>query len=201
MCGFPKDNFYYYQAQWSRKPIVHVFPHWNWPSNRIGEEINVWVHSNCDEVELWLNDKSLGRKRVEPNSHSEWKVKYQLGVLLAKGYRNSQEVATDRVETTGEPAMIELSADRQEINADGEDVSVLYVAIKDAEGRIVPTSNNLVKFEVSGDAKIIGVGNGDRAAMSLIKPINAARSMDCAWRFYRLERIRKMLPSPPLPMG
>ncbi len=139
---------------------VHVFPHWNWPERR-GEEINVWVHSNCEEVQLWLNDKSLGRKRVEPNSHLEWMVKYEPGTLIARGYRNSKEVVADKIETTGEPARVVLSADRREINADGEDVSVLRVEVEDSDGRIVPTANNLIKFEVSGDAKIIGVGNGD----------------------------------------
>ncbi len=159
-CGFPKDNFYYYQAWWTDKPVLHILPHWNWEGKE-GQEINVWVHSNCDEVELFLNGESLGRQKMVRNSHLEWKVQYAPGTLLAKGYRGGKEIAQEKVETTGKPARIVMSPDRASIKSDGEDVSVINVKIVDSRGRTVPTAENLVKFELDGPGKIIGVGNGN----------------------------------------
>ena len=126
MCGFPKDNFYYYKAWWGSEPVLHLFPHWNW-EQREGEPISVWVHSNLDSVEVFLNGKSQGSKKVEPLTHLEWKVKYEPGVLEARGTKDGKVVLTEKRETTGEPASIRLTADRTEINADGEDVAVLTV--------------------------------------------------------------------------
>ena len=160
LCGFPKDNFYYYQAWWSDHPVLHLFPHWNWPG-REGQEIDVWVHSNCEEVELFLNGQSQGRKTMQRNSHLEWKIKYAPGILLARGYNGGKEVLTDQVETTGEPVAIQLEPHRATIKADGEDVSVITVLVNDAQGRKVPAAGNLITFTINGPGKIIGVGNGD----------------------------------------
>ena len=159
-CGFPKDNFYYYQAWWSDHPVLHVFPHWNW-QGREGQDIDVWVYSNCEEVELFLNGQSQGRKTVKNNSHLEWKIKYAPGKLLARGYNGGKEILTDQVETTGDPAAIHLTPHRATIKADGEDVSVVTVQVNDSQGRMVPTASNPITFEVAGPGKIIGVGNGD----------------------------------------
>ncbi|HXF11172.1 MAG TPA: DUF4982 domain-containing protein, partial [Desulfuromonadaceae bacterium] len=117
--------------------------------------------SNCEEVELFLNGESLGRKPMPRNSHLQWTVKYAPGTLSAKGYRGGRMIAETQVETTGEPAAICLAADRPNIDADGEDLSMVTVSIADAKGRLVPTANNLVHFTVNGPGKIIGVGNGD----------------------------------------
>ena len=160
MCGFPKDNYYYYQAWWGDKPVLHLFPHWNWPG-REGGEIDVRVFSNCEEVELFLNDQSLGRQTMKKNSHCRWNVKYASGTLSAKGYTGGKVIAETKVETTGEPAVVTLEPDRANISADGEDVSVVNLAVRDAQGRVVPTATNLVRFTLSGPGKIIGVGNGD----------------------------------------
>jgi len=159
-CGFPKDIYYYYKSWWSDETVLHIFPHWNW-EGREGEEIDVWCYSNCEEVELFLNGKSLGGKSMLKNSHLEWKVKYEPGRLEAKGYKNGKEVVATKVETTGPPAGLRLIPDRPKIKADNQDVSIITVAVVDAEGRIVPTANNLVKFTISGNGRIIGVGNGD----------------------------------------
>jgi beta-galactosidase len=159
-CGFPKDNFYYYKAWWGSEPVLHLFPHWNW-EQRNGEPISVWVHSNLDSVELFLNGKSQGAKKVEPLTHLEWKVPYEPGVLEARGSKNGKVVLTDKRETTGEPASIRLTPDRTEINADGEDVVVLTVEALDKEGRTIPTADYPIHFKVSGDGALIGVGNGD----------------------------------------
>ena len=159
-CGFPKDNFYYYQAWWSDKPVLHLFPHWNWPGKE-GQAIDVWVYSNCGEVELFLNGVSQGRKTMPKNSHLEWKVKYAPGTLLARGYNDGREIITDQVETTGAPTAIQLTPDRATIAADGEDVSVITVSTVDAQGRPVPDAANQIHFALSGPGRIIGVGNGD----------------------------------------
>lgn len=160
MCGFPKDMFYYYKAWWGKEPVVHVFPHWNF-EGREGEEIPVWVYSNLDEVELFVNGKSLGSKPVPHLGHVEWKVKYVAGAIEARGSKGGKVVLTDKRETTGPTVSIRLTADRTEINADGEDVAVLTVEALDKEGRAVPTANNLIAFKVSGEGALIGVGNGD----------------------------------------
>ncbi len=159
-CGFPKDNFYYYQAWWSDHPVLHLLPHWNWPG-REGQAIEVWAHSNCEEVELFLNGVSQGRKTMKRNSHLEWKVTYAPGTLLARGYNGGKEVLTDKVETTGAPATIQLMPHRTTMRADGEDVAVITVQASDAQGRMVPIASNTVTFEIAGPGKLIGVGNGD----------------------------------------
>jgi beta-galactosidase len=159
-CGFPKDNFYYYQACWGDRPIVHLLPHWNWPGKE-GQEIDVRCYSNCEEVELFLNGQSLGRKPMPKNAHLQWMVQYAPGALVARGYKGGRQIAEDKVETTGAPAAVKLSPDRALIHADGEDLSIITVAAQDAQGRTVPVADNLVHFEISGPGKIIGVGNGD----------------------------------------
>jgi len=160
MCGFPKDNFYYYKAWWGSEPLLHLFPHWNW-EQREGEPIDVWVHSNLDSVDLFLNGKSQGSKKVEHLTHLEWKVKYEPGVLEARGTKDGKVVLTEKRETTGKPESIQLTADRTEINADGEDVSLLRVEVLDKEGRTIPTAHNMISFKVTGEGTLIGVGNGD----------------------------------------
>ena len=160
MCGFPKDDFFYYKAWWGQEPVLHLFPHWNW-EERIGEPVSVWVHSNLDEVELFLNGKSLGTKNVEPLTHLEWKVKYEPGTLEARGRKNGKIVLTEKRETTGAPSSIKLSADRLQIDADGSDLSMLRVEALDKQGRPVPTASNEISFRVTGNGSLIGVGNGD----------------------------------------
>ena len=160
MCGFPKDNFYYYKAWWGSEPVLHLFPHWNW-DQREGEPISVWVHSNLDSVELFLNGKSQGSQKVVPLTHLEWKVKYEPGVLEARGTKDGKIVLTEKRETTGDPVAIRVTADRTEINADGDDVAVLTVEVLDKDGRAIPTAANKISFRVSGEGALIGVGNGD----------------------------------------
>ncbi|HXI69823.1 MAG TPA: beta-galactosidase GalA [Verrucomicrobiae bacterium] len=159
-CGFPKDNFYYYQAWWSDHPVLHLLPHWNWPGKE-GQEIDVWAHSNCEEVELFLNGVSQGRKKMPKNFHLEWKVKYAPGTLLARGYNGGKEILTEKIETTGAPAAVELAPNHAAVKADGEDVAVITVSVADAQGRLVPDAANKIHFELTGPGKILGVGNGD----------------------------------------
>jgi beta-galactosidase len=169
-CGFAKDNFYYYQAWWQASPVLHVFPHWNW-AGKEGQPIKVWVHSNCDEVELFLNGTSLGRKQMPRLSHLEWDVPYAPGTLEARGFKGSLSIATSKIETTTAPAAIRLRPDRAAIQPDGRDLSVVSVAILDANGRVVPIANNEISFEISGPGKIIGVGNGNPTDHSADRPL------------------------------
>ena len=160
MCGFPKDTFYYYKAWWGHEPALHLFPHWNF-EGREGDTIPVWVHSNLDEVELIANGKSLGRQKVPHLGHVEWQVKYEPGFIEARGYKAGKLALTEKHETTGPAVAIRLSADRTEINADGEDLAVLKVEVVDKEGRLIPTASNLIGFKISGEGVLLGVGNGD----------------------------------------
>jgi beta-galactosidase len=160
MCGFPKDNFYYYKAWWGKDPVVHVFPHWNW-EGREGDEISVWVYSNLDEVELFVNGKSVGSQKVPHLGHVEWKVRYEPGSIEARGSRDGKVVLSDKRETTGSAATIRLTADRTEINADGEDVVVIKVEGLDKDGRLDPLADNHIAFKITGNGALLGVGNGD----------------------------------------
>jgi len=160
MCGFPKDMFYYYKAWWGKEPLLHLFPHWNFEGEE-GREIPVWVYSNMDEVELFVNGKSLGKQAVPHLGHVEWKARYEPGAIEARGWKGGKIVLTEKRETTGPAVSIRLTADRTEINADGEDLAMLKVEALDKEGRAVPTADNLIRFQVSGAGALIGVGNGD----------------------------------------
>ncbi len=159
-CGFPKDTFFYYKAWWGKDPVLHLFPHWNF-EGREGDQIPVWVYSNLDEVELFVNGTSLGSKKVPHLGHVAWMVKYEPGAIEAHGSKDGKIVLTGKRETTGPAVAIRLTADRTEINADGEDLAVLTVEAHDKQGRSVPTASDLISFNVSGEGALIGVGNGD----------------------------------------
>ena len=160
ICGFPKDGYYAYKAAWTNTPVVHIFPHWNWPGKE-GDSIKVHCYTNCEEVELFLNGKSLGKKKAEPYKKLIWLLIYQPGKLEAKGFIGGKLITKDIAETTTAPAQIALSSDVNTIKSDGCDVAVIRVTIKDAKGRVVPTASNLVKFTIVGPGKIIGTGNGN----------------------------------------
>ena len=159
-CGFPKDLYWYYRAWWGTEPVLHLFPHWSW-GGREGQPIDVWVHSNLDRVELFLNGRSLGAKAVERNRHVEWTVPYEPGHIEARGSRGERQLLTMRRETTGAPARVVLESDRRAIDADGEDVAVISARVVDAQGRTVPVAANEIEFRVTGTGRLLGVGNGD----------------------------------------
>jgi beta-galactosidase len=166
-CGFPKDSYWYYKSWWGSEPVLHVFPHWNWPGKE-GQEISVWVHSNCDEVELFLNGKSVGKKKMERYGHLEWKVPYAPGKLEARGSSQGKLLNAVR-ETTGVAAGIALAPDRFVLAADGADLAWVGVSVVDDKGRVVPTAGNKVRFSVSGPGKVLGVGNGDPTCHESVK--------------------------------
>jgi beta-galactosidase len=160
LCGFPKDGMFYLKSWWTDEPVLHLFPHWNW-LGREGQAISVWAHSNCDEVELFLNGQSLGRKTMHRNSHLEWLVIYTPGTLVAHGYKAGKQTLTAQVATTGRPIAVRLQPNRVTLDADGKDVSVVAVQVVDAHGLLVPDADTLIAFELAGPGKILGVGNGD----------------------------------------
>jgi beta-galactosidase len=162
LCGFPKDRYYLYQSQWTDKPMVHVLPHWNWKKFE-GKEIPVYVYSNCDTVELFLNGKTLGEQSVKDAAELrlKWDVPYRAGELIAVAKKDGKEVCRDTVKTAGRPAKIELVPDRAEISADGEDLSYVTVRILDSKGNMCPDADNLIKFTIEGKGKIAATGNGN----------------------------------------
>jgi beta-galactosidase len=159
-CGFPKDLFWYYKSWWTSEPVLHLLPHWNW-KGREGQPIEVWAFTNMDEVRLTLNGRDLGTRKVQALGHAEWKVPYEPGKLVASGFKNGKRVIQTLVETTNDPARLTLAADRQAIDADGRDVSLITVGAVDDKGRPVPVAANDVVFDIEGPGRIIGVGNGD----------------------------------------
>ncbi len=168
LCGFPKDDAYYYRAWWKQEePLVHIFPHWNW-AGKEGQTVPIWCFSNCDRVELFVNGVSQGAQDMPQFGHVQWdQVVYQPGALMVVGSRAGQSVATETVETTGAPAAVRLSAVRSLLTADGEDTLPVSVEIVDTQGRVVPTAGNLVTFSVHGAGVNAGVGNGDPASHEL----------------------------------
>lgn len=179
-CGFPKDDYFYYQSVWLPKPMVHLFPHWNWQGKE-GQPIEVWCYSNLDSVELFLNGRSLGSKHVEKYSHVRWSLNYAPGVLVARASGTGSVAATARRETTGAPHGIHLRPDRPVISADGEDVSVVAVEVVDQRGRVVPIAMNEVSFELSGPGRLIGVGNGDPSCHEPDKPSSFTKARRSAF--------------------
>ena len=159
-CGFWKDEAWYLKSWWTDEPTLHIFPHWNLQGYE-GEEIDLWAYSNCDEVELTVNGKKLGRQKMPKDGHLKWKAVYQPGRVVAVGYKNGKRITTETIETTKPATKIVLKSDRQTITADGRDLAVITVEVQDAKGRIVPDACPMLNFSLSGDARILGVGNGD----------------------------------------
>ncbi|MBK8496009.1 MAG: DUF4982 domain-containing protein [Chitinophagaceae bacterium] len=168
MCGFPKNIYYYYQSWWTDKDVLHISPHWN-QTGKEGQPVDVWVNSNADDVELFLNGKSLGKKDMPRNGHLNWEVNYAPGTLEAIAFKKARpgdpfgqgRKLQAKVETTGKPVEIVISPYKTTMMADGKDATVINISVIDRAGREVPDANFLISFSVKGDGKIIGVGNGD----------------------------------------
>jgi beta-galactosidase len=168
LAGFPKDAFYLYQSVCTNKPVLHLFPHWNWQA---GKTVDVWAYyNNADEVELFLNGKSLGiRKKQGDDLHVMWRVQYEPGTIKAVSRKNGKVVLTSVINTAGKPAKIVLSADRGNINADGNDLSFITVKVLDADGNLVTDASNDVHFSVKGEGSIAGVDNGSETSLESFK--------------------------------
>ncbi len=158
LAGFPKDAFYFYQSEWTDKPVLHIFPYWNWNE---GDSIDVWAYTNYDEVELFLNDQSLGKKQKTADDFKlVWRVPFAPGTVKAIAQANGKEPLIKEIKTAGKPAKIMLEADRSQIKADGCDLSFITVKVLDQEGTLVPRADNLINFEIQGEGAIAGVDNG-----------------------------------------
>ncbi|WP_165748777.1 beta-galactosidase GalB [Cellulophaga sp. Z1A5H] len=183
LVGFPKDRFYLYQSQWTSAPMVHVLPHWNWEGKE-GQTIPVYAYTNADEVELFVNGTSFGKKVkgkdltdvfTEYNGFKKgiykskyrlsWQVPYQPGSLKVVAYTNGKQVASKEIKTAGKPAKISLVADRNTIKADGKDLSFVSVSIEDKDGNLCPNAANLINFKVEGAGVLEAVGNGNSASL------------------------------------
>ncbi|MDQ3843267.1 MAG: DUF4982 domain-containing protein [Bacteroidota bacterium] len=182
LCGFPKDAYYFYQSQWTTKPMIHLAPHWNW-QGREGKVIPVMAYTNCDTVELFLNGKSFGAKAMQfprpGNSggwnrydvppvgittgdlHLMWDVPYEPGVLKAVGRKGGKVVVEEEVRTSGAPAALRLSVDRTTIDADPKDVAHVKIEVVDASGNVVPNAAEPVQIVVEGAGRLIGLDNGN----------------------------------------
>jgi len=183
MINNPKDGYYFYQSQWTAKPVLHILPHWNW-TGREGQIMPVLAYTNCDTVELFVNGKSYGIKVQEfprqgnsgawnkydkpyvnittADLHLEWDVAYQPGTIKAVGRKNGKQVTVDEIHTTGKPAALRLTADTGKVNADGSDVALVKVDVVDDNGNVVPDADNLIQFAVTGNGKLLGVDNGNQ---------------------------------------
>ena len=182
LVGFPDDGYFFYQSQWTDEPMIHLFPHWNWEGHE-GRFIPVLAYTNVDAVELYLNDRFIGEKRVEfprqgttgswngyaqplvfPNTadlHMSWDVPYEPGVLRAVGKVNDEVVITEEVRTAGEAAALRVRVDRSSIYSEIRDVAHVEVEVVDADGVVVPESDHLVRFTVEGPGRLLAVGNGN----------------------------------------
>lgn len=173
-CGFWKDEAWYLKSWWTEEPTLHIFPHWNLQGHE-GEEIELWAYSNCDEVELTVNGKKLGRQKMPRNGHLKFKATYQPGKVVAVGYKNGKRIMTQTIETTKPASKIVLKTDRQTIVADGRDVAVVTVEIQDTKGRVVPNACHSLNISLTGGGRILGVGNGDPSYLGADHP----KDRDC----------------------
>ena len=160
LAGFPKDVFYMYQSEWTDKTVLHIFPHWNWTP---GQLVDVWAYyNNADEVELYLNGKSLGKKsKQDDDLHIMWRLPYQPGTLKAISRKNGKTVLEKEIKTAGNPAVLKATADRSTIKADSKDLSFITIAILDEKGTPVATATNEITFHLKGNGKIVGVSSGN----------------------------------------
>ena len=162
LCNFPKDAYYFYQSQWTDKPMAHVLPHWTWPGKE-GVTIPVWCYTNCDEAELFLNGKSLGRKprTGKADMNLEWLVPYAPGELKVVASKGGAEVVTTTTRTAGPPARIALAADQSTLDPSRRDLSYVTLRVEDKDGNFAPKAGPWVNLSLEGPGRIVGLGNGD----------------------------------------
>jgi beta-galactosidase len=168
IAGFPKDVYYLYKSVWTSAPVLHVFPHWNW---KVGQTVDVLAYySQADEVELYLNGKSLGKRTKQGQDLKvSWKVPYQPGELKAISRKDGKTVLEEEIHTAGQPAKLILSADRSQVNADGKDLSFVTVKVVDKDGNLIPNAANLINFSLVGDGTITAVDNGSQVSHESFK--------------------------------
>jgi beta-galactosidase len=161
LCGHPKDAFFYYKSQWSPKPVLHLFPHWNW-EGREGETIDVCCYTNHQAVELFLNGESQGKQSIEAYGKGTWAVCYEPGTLKVVAYdAKGEALQSASVQTAGRPHAVQISADREVYDADGEAIMIISAAVVDEAGLLVPTANNKLTINLPEGLTFMGSGNGN----------------------------------------
>jgi beta-galactosidase len=168
LAGLPKDVYYMYQSEWTTKPVLHIFPHWNWTT---GQDVDVWAYyNNADEVELFLNGKSLGKKSKQNDDlHISWRVKFEPGTLKAISRKDGKVLLEKEIHTAGATSKINLNLDKSILKNDSYDLVYVTVSIVDKDGNLVPNANDLINFEVKGGGKLVGVDNGYQAGLDSFK--------------------------------
>ena len=190
MTNRPKDGFYFYQSQWTDQPVLHLLPHWSWKGHE-GQIIPVLAYTNCDTVELFVNNRSYGIKVQEfprqgtsggwnsyarplvkgttADLHLSWDVAYEPGIIKAVGRKNGRQVIVEELRTAGPAAALRITKDTSAVRADGSDVALFNVDVVDAQGNIVPDANNLIRFNVTGKGKLLAFDNGNQADQDSFK--------------------------------
>lgn len=168
LAGLPKDVYYMYQSEWTNNDVLHIFPHWNWKE---GQEVDVWAYyNNADEVELFLNGKTLGVKsKKNDDLHVFWRVPYEAGTVKAISRKNGKVVLEKEIQTAGLPTKLELLADKESIKDDRYDLVYVTINVTDDKGTLIPDADNEIVFKVSGGGKLVGVDNGYQANLSSFK--------------------------------
>lgn len=164
VAGFKKDLFYFYKSQWTKESMVHILPHWTHPTLEKGVEIPVWVYSNCDEVELFLNGHSLGKDvpgKKWNEMQCEWLVPWEPGELIAKGYSKGKEVVMAKQISALEPTAIQLEIDDKYSKVSKDKVAIVTSNLVDAKGIFYPYGENIIQYHLEGDAKLLSLENGD----------------------------------------
>jgi len=168
LAGFPKDAYYLYQSVFTNKPVLHIYPHWNWKQGDIVDVVA--YYNNADEVELFLNGKSLGKQSKKGDElHVKWSVPFAAGTLKAVSTKNGKTILAKEIKTAGEAYKLSLKADRSIITADGNDLSFITIEVRDKNGVLVPNAKDIIKFSVSGEGFIAGVDSGDPVSMESFK--------------------------------
>ena len=172
LAGFPKDTYYMYQSEWTQKPMLHLFPHWNWLP---GQEIDIWCYyNNADEVELFINGKSQGVRRKMEHAddgwkaglyteyHVGWRVTFEPGEVKAVSRKDGKTVCEQTIRTAGQPDHIRLSVDYR-----GKETSFVAVEVVDKDGNLCPWAEDQITFDYDGE--IIGTDNGCQTSMENFK--------------------------------
>jgi beta-galactosidase len=193
VAGFKKDLFFFYQSQWTEKPMVHILPHWTHPTMEVGTEVPVWVYSNCDEVELFLNGRSLGKDKPGTKwdeMQCEWMVPYEIGTLLAVGYVNGKEFVRSTQTTAGVPSTIQLNLEQVETDSDKELPKVVTVSITDSQGTMYPYGENQIYYYLDGKARLLALENGDPVDTTKNVGVNHKKAfMGLTRAFYQVESV------------
>ena len=163
LAGFPKDSYYMYQSEWTQKPVLHLFPHWNWIP---GDEIDMWCYyNNADEVELFVNGKSQGvRRKGEHEYHVMWRVIFDPGEVKVVARKDGKEVGEQTIRTAGAPQKIRLTKDYV-----GKETTFITAEVVDKDGNLCPWAEDMIYFIYEGEGKVLGTDNGSQTSMENFK--------------------------------